>query len=205
MVYLFLMSIVPTVPAGWLTFADNPVYRHYDIPVRVFGLSVISDQQLAGGIMKLGGSVFLWTVITFMWCKRFEMNFEEENSYKRRARIPDAEIASRRRRRAHLRRGRRRLRAHPAGSRAAEPRASRGWQFGRGHSHLKLAAAAIGMAIAQVHSTSHDSVGQSPAPVSASRSTSASAPLGSARATARRPIGSSLNGMTIPPSSSSTR
>src|SRR5262245_34933415 len=62
MVYLFLMSIVPTVPAGWLTFADNPVYRHYDIPVRVFGLSVISDQQLAGGIMKLGGSVFLWTV-----------------------------------------------------------------------------------------------------------------------------------------------
>jgi putative membrane protein len=93
MVYLFLMSVVPTVPAGWLTFADNPVYRHYDIPVRVFGLSVISDQQLAGGIMKLGGSVFLWTVITFMWFARFETNFDEENSYKRRQRIPDAEIA----------------------------------------------------------------------------------------------------------------
>ena len=94
MVYLFLMSVVPTVPAGWLTFADNPVYRHYDIPVRVFGLSVISDQQLAGGIMKLGGSVFLWTVITFMWFRRFETNFDEENSYKRRPRIPDAEIAT---------------------------------------------------------------------------------------------------------------
>ena len=69
------------------------MYRHYDIPVRVFGLSVISDQQLAGGIMKVGGSVFLWTVITIMYFRRWETNFDEENSYKRRPRIPDAEIA----------------------------------------------------------------------------------------------------------------
>ena len=26
MLYLFLMSIVPTVPAGWLTFAEGIVY-----------------------------------------------------------------------------------------------------------------------------------------------------------------------------------
>jgi hypothetical protein len=28
-----------------------------------------------------------------MWFARFETNFDEENSYKRRPRIPDAEIA----------------------------------------------------------------------------------------------------------------
>ncbi|MDZ7734419.1 MAG: cytochrome c oxidase assembly protein [Acidimicrobiia bacterium] len=30
MVYLFLMSIVPTVPPAWLTLAENPVYAAYD-------------------------------------------------------------------------------------------------------------------------------------------------------------------------------
>ena len=55
MIYLFLQSVVPTVPAGWLTFADGVVYKHYDIPVRVFGLSATHDQQMAGAIMKIGG------------------------------------------------------------------------------------------------------------------------------------------------------
>ena len=63
MIYLFLMSIIPTVPAGWLTFADNVVYPAYDIPVRLFGLSVIHDQQAAGAIMKILGGVFLWIMI----------------------------------------------------------------------------------------------------------------------------------------------
>ena len=61
MVYLFLQSVVPTVPAGWLMFAEGVVYKHYDIPVRVFGLSATNDQQLAGLIMKLGGGMFLWS------------------------------------------------------------------------------------------------------------------------------------------------
>ena len=63
MIYLFLMSIIPTVPAGWLTFADNVVYPAYDIPTRVFGLSVIHDQQAAGAIMKIFGGLFLWSLI----------------------------------------------------------------------------------------------------------------------------------------------
>ena len=63
MIYLFLMSIIPTVPAGWLTFADNVVYPAYDIPTRVFGLSVIHGQQAAGAIMKIFGGLFLWSLI----------------------------------------------------------------------------------------------------------------------------------------------
>jgi putative membrane protein len=75
MVYLFLMSVVPTVPAAWLTFADGVVYEAYDVPDRLWGLSVTSDQQLAGLIMKLGGGMYLWTLIVmlfFKWASRHE-------------------------------------------------------------------------------------------------------------------------------------
>lgn len=83
MIYLFLMSIVPTVPAGWLTFAEGTVYKHYDTPVRVWGMSVATDQQLAGAIMKIGGSVFLWGIVIFMFFRRFAANFNAEQSYVR--------------------------------------------------------------------------------------------------------------------------
>ncbi len=63
MVYLFLMSIIPTVPAGWLAFAGDAVYRSYDIPYRMWGLSVEQDQQLAGAVMKVGGGFYLWVLI----------------------------------------------------------------------------------------------------------------------------------------------
>ena len=69
MIYLFLMSIIPTVPAGWLTFADNVVYPAYDIPIRVFGMSVIHDQQAAGAIMKIFGGLFLWMLIAIRFFK----------------------------------------------------------------------------------------------------------------------------------------
>ncbi len=81
-VYLFLMSVVPTVPAGWLTFAEGVVYKHYNVPVRVWGLSVTNDQQIAGAIMKLGGSTFLWAIIIFVFFKRFGTG-DEQTSYVR--------------------------------------------------------------------------------------------------------------------------
>ena len=91
-IYLFLQSVVPTVPAGWLTFAEGVVYKKYDIPVRVWGISVTDDQQMAGAIMKLGGSVFLWTVVVFWFFRRFAPNWAADNSYRRGSRIPSAEI-----------------------------------------------------------------------------------------------------------------
>ncbi|MEI7971856.1 MAG: cytochrome c oxidase assembly protein [Actinomycetota bacterium] len=81
MIYLFLMSVVPTIPAAWLTFADGAVYKHYDIAVRVWGLSVTTDQQLAGAIMKTGGSIYLWSIIVFIFFRRFIGNFFAEANY----------------------------------------------------------------------------------------------------------------------------
>jgi putative membrane protein len=93
-VYLFVQSLVPTIPAAWLTFADGAVYKTYDIPIRVWGMSVQHDQQLAGAIMKTGGGIFLWTVIVFLFFKRFAGGYHAENddSYRRGVVIPDAEL-----------------------------------------------------------------------------------------------------------------
>ncbi len=73
MIYLFATSIVPTVPGAWLTFAEGAVYSAYDIPARLWGISVTSDQQVAGLIMKLVGGTYLWVIITvifFHWSSR---------------------------------------------------------------------------------------------------------------------------------------
>ena len=70
MIYLFVQSIIPTVPAAWLTFAEGAVYSSYDHLPRMWGLSVENDQQLAGMIMKVVGGFYLWGIITvkfFRW------------------------------------------------------------------------------------------------------------------------------------------
>jgi putative membrane protein len=69
MLYLFLQSIVPTVPASFLTFASDPLYPFYEAAPRVWGLSAGVDQMIAGLIMKLGGGALLWSVITVMFFK----------------------------------------------------------------------------------------------------------------------------------------
>jgi putative membrane protein len=92
MIYLFLQSVVPTIPAGWLAFAEGVVYKAYDKPVRVWGMSVTTDQQLAGAIMKTGGSFFLWAIIVTLWFTRFSASNRSEYDYKRGRQMPTAEI-----------------------------------------------------------------------------------------------------------------
>ena len=83
MIYLFAQSVIPVIPAGWLTFADGAVYSVYNEPVRVWNLSVTEDQQLAGAIMKVGGSFYLWGIVIFMFFKRFGMGWQEDATYRR--------------------------------------------------------------------------------------------------------------------------
>lgn len=63
MIYLFLMSIVPTVPAGWLTFAEGVVYPSYDTGTPLWGIGPVDDQQAAGAVMKILGGFYLWAII----------------------------------------------------------------------------------------------------------------------------------------------
>ncbi|MGH2771235.1 MAG: cytochrome c oxidase assembly protein, partial [Actinomycetota bacterium] len=67
MLYLFLQTIIPTVPASFLTFTTTPIYHIYETLPRAFSISVVDDQRLAGLIMKLGGGVLLWSVIAVLF------------------------------------------------------------------------------------------------------------------------------------------
>lgn len=83
-IYLFSMSIVPTVPGGWLVFADGVVYRHYDIVDRLFGIDVIGDQQAAGAIMKIVGGFFLWGVIVVIYSRQAKIEQERDTASRRK-------------------------------------------------------------------------------------------------------------------------
>jgi putative membrane protein len=84
MLFLFLQSIVPTVPASFLTFAADPLYSFYESAPRLWGLGADTDQMMAGLIMKLGGGLLLWSVITvmfFKWNAKEEAQSEQEVSW----------------------------------------------------------------------------------------------------------------------------
>jgi len=68
MAYLFLQSLLPTIPSSFLTFGRFPLYRVYELAPRVWtGLSASSDQQIAGVVMKLGGGLVLWGYIAWIF------------------------------------------------------------------------------------------------------------------------------------------
>ena len=74
-IYLFVQSIIPTVPGAWLTMANDVVYTAYARDYDVWGISAVVDQQLAGLFMKVGGGSFLWLliiIIFFRWALGLE-------------------------------------------------------------------------------------------------------------------------------------
>lgn len=80
MLYLFAQSILPTVPASFLTFSSSPLYSAYAEFPRLWGVSAVDDQMVAGLLMKIGGGLLLWAVIAvvfFRWYAR-ENRQEEE-------------------------------------------------------------------------------------------------------------------------------
>ncbi len=71
MLYLFLQSVIPTVPASFLTFGSKPLYHVYTTFPRLWGISALSDMQTAGLIMKLGGGLTIWIVLTIVFFRWF--------------------------------------------------------------------------------------------------------------------------------------
>ena len=73
MLFLLGQSFLPTVPASFLTFATEPIYEVYAQAPRIWGMSAVTDQMVAGLIMKVGGGLILWSVIGlifFRWYAR---------------------------------------------------------------------------------------------------------------------------------------
>jgi putative membrane protein len=82
LLFLFLQSIVPTVPASFLTFGAHPLYSFYDRVPRLFGVSALHDMQIAGVVMKIGVGVTLWTIIAILFFRWY--NAEEAQTPPRR-------------------------------------------------------------------------------------------------------------------------
>jgi putative membrane protein len=75
MLYLFAQSIVPTVPASFLTFGSTPLYPFYAGAAPLAGVDPVVDQRIAGLVMKLLGGLILWAVIAVLF---FRWHAEDE-------------------------------------------------------------------------------------------------------------------------------
>jgi putative membrane protein len=65
--YLFLATVLNTLPYAFLTFGETPYYGIYELAPPVAGIPARQDQQVAGLLMKVGGGLILWTAITILW------------------------------------------------------------------------------------------------------------------------------------------
>ncbi len=75
MMYLFAQSLAPTIPASFLTFGHTLLYPVYGTFPRIWGISALNDQLIAGLEMKLVGGFILWgfvATIFFRWHAREE-------------------------------------------------------------------------------------------------------------------------------------
>jgi putative membrane protein len=69
MLYLFVNTIIPTVPASFLTFSNVALYPVYGDAGAAFGLTPIEDQTIAGLFMKLAGGFYLLGLIAAIWIR----------------------------------------------------------------------------------------------------------------------------------------
>lgn len=67
MLYLFLMTLLPTIPASFLTFGTTPLYGSYTGVDMPWGLTAVADMRIAGLIMKIGAGLLLWGVIAVVY------------------------------------------------------------------------------------------------------------------------------------------
>jgi putative membrane protein len=95
MVYLFLQSLVPTIPASFLTFGHSALYPVYAGFPRIWGVSPLTDQLIAGLIMKIVGGLLLWGVIAaifFRWYEQEQRDGLDRSAYQNVQREIGAEL-----------------------------------------------------------------------------------------------------------------
>lgn len=90
-VYLFVAAgISSLIPAGFLTFANNPLYRSYEIAPRL-GLDPLDDQQLAGAIMKVGALPVIWITMAVIWVRWATAERNDDGTYRQPQHQPAGE------------------------------------------------------------------------------------------------------------------
>jgi putative membrane protein len=78
--YLFVQSLVPAIIGAFVTFSGIVIYPLYAEYPKLWGLTPLVDQQIAGLLMKLLGTVFLWVLVSIRFFQWF--NHEEHQDEK---------------------------------------------------------------------------------------------------------------------------
>ena len=63
MVYLFFLSLAPSVAGSFLIWASTPLYRAYEPFPHLFGMTTVEDQQTGGVVMELVEGFVIWGLI----------------------------------------------------------------------------------------------------------------------------------------------
>lgn len=77
LIYLFFFSVAQIATYAYVTFNNQLLYEYYARAPRLWGISPMTDQVLAGIIMKLGSMVVflpILVVLFFRWVAREEKN-----------------------------------------------------------------------------------------------------------------------------------
>ena len=67
--YIFAFGIPMSVVAAFVTLATTPLYPWYEAAPRLWGLTPIADQQMAGAIMWVPGMIVYWTAMTVVFLR----------------------------------------------------------------------------------------------------------------------------------------
>ena len=81
--YLFLLSIAQLILFAPITFSKEPLYQFYANAPRIWDISPLTDQQMGGIIMKMGGgAIFLALIVVafFRWYRMEEESRKTEES-----------------------------------------------------------------------------------------------------------------------------
>jgi putative membrane protein len=78
MIYIFLMSVIPTVPAAFLVASDSLLYKAYAHVPRLWIATPIEDQQFAGVVMKLIEGFYLWSVIFVLFMRWMRQGLSDQ-------------------------------------------------------------------------------------------------------------------------------
>lgn len=79
-IYLFLLSIAQIIVFAPVTFSRQPLYEWYMDAPRIWGVSVLSDQQIGGIIMKVGSGVLFLTLAIIIFLRWFSEQEQKQDS-----------------------------------------------------------------------------------------------------------------------------
>jgi putative membrane protein len=82
--FLFFQALPSTILGAIIAFAPEPLYPHYTTAPRLWGMTVMDDQQLAGLIMWVPASLIYFGVLTIVFLRWLNRDDRDPEPYAHR-------------------------------------------------------------------------------------------------------------------------